>query len=146
MMIVISSKVRRNTEPLDLLLIFGNDIHGHEDIQRVIYTASDILLIKRSLLHNEIRSMKHAYTYTMKNILHYPCLREYPGPIRQQPIFIIRCLCELLAFPIMIIHKRACVSSVFSFSFYLVISGNAFFRHFVTHLLAKVPQSFVCSR
>lgn len=40
----------------------------------------------------------HAYTHNEIYVLHYPCLHECPGPIRQQPIFIIRCLCELLAY------------------------------------------------
>ena len=33
------------TEPTDLLLLFADDVHGHEDVERVVDPPPDVLLV-----------------------------------------------------------------------------------------------------
>lgn len=39
------NRVGGQTEPLDLLLLFGDDVHGHEHVEGVIDTPPDVLLV-----------------------------------------------------------------------------------------------------
>lgn len=36
----------RQAAPVNLLLLLGNDVHGHEHVQRVVHAAPDVLLVK----------------------------------------------------------------------------------------------------
>ena len=33
------------SQPLDLFLLFGDDVHGHEDVEGVVNTPPDVLLV-----------------------------------------------------------------------------------------------------
>jgi hypothetical protein len=39
------SRVGGQADPLDLLLLLGDDIHGHEHVQGIVDTAPDVLLV-----------------------------------------------------------------------------------------------------
>lgn len=49
-------RVGRKSDPADLFLLFGDDIHCHEDVKGIVNTATDILLIKLLVHLNTITS------------------------------------------------------------------------------------------
>lgn len=46
------SRVCRQSNPLDLFLLLGDDVHSHEDIEGIVNSASDVLLVIG--LHNNM--------------------------------------------------------------------------------------------
>lgn len=102
--------------------------------------------------NNEIMSMKHACIYTQWNLR--TSLSMFARISRanssatyiyhQVFVWIVGIFRMVTTYTNARVYVCVCVSNEFSF-LYLVVCGNAFFRHLVTHLLAKVPQTFVCS-
>ena len=39
------SRVGRQSDPADLLLLLGDDVHGHQHIQRVVHASPNVLLV-----------------------------------------------------------------------------------------------------
>ena len=45
--VALLGRVGGQPNPADLLLLLGDDVHGHQHVQRIVHTPPDVLLVVR---------------------------------------------------------------------------------------------------
>ena len=44
-MLALLCRVGGQSKPLDLLLLLGDDVHGHQNVQSIVHSAADVLVV-----------------------------------------------------------------------------------------------------
>ena len=66
-MLALLDGVGGQTDPLDFLLLLGDDVHCHQDIQSIVHATPDVLVV------NRLQSERYSVVYKVSSCNHAGC-------------------------------------------------------------------------